>query len=64
MCVTATGWKKNTHGAVVEAETEGSFMAYTVTVVCSATGSEVLLWLRVPYESISALRTSTLTVGV
>lgn len=50
MCVTATGWKRNTHGALVEAETEGSFMVFTVTVVCSVTDSEVLLWLCMPYE--------------
>lgn len=52
MCVMTTGFKRNTHGPVAEAETEGSFMVCTLTVVCSVTDSEVLLWLRLLYEGI------------
>lgn len=37
--------QEHTHRAVVEAETEGSFMVYIVSVVCSVTDAEVLLWL-------------------
>lgn len=44
MCVTATGWENNTQRAVVEAETEESFILYTVSVVCTVTDAEVLLW--------------------
>lgn len=52
MCASAPDWKKNTHKAVVEAETEESFMVYFVSVVCSVTYVEVLLWLWVPHEGI------------
>jgi len=54
MCV-APRWKKNTQRTVAEAVTEGSFMVYTVSVVCSATDSEVLFWLYIMFEGIQTL---------